>query len=447
MLSEVITSPKLSSRASKFLEPPLEYVTAQVQALGNQYSTKNEQGAIPLAVAENKLMIDVFLQKINSFSLFSPDALCYTSGSGMPKFRQILAEFLACQVFGFPSFDESKRIVSSENIIVSAGCCALLHQLSLILFEANDSVLIPTPYYPAFDHDFWDLGDVYVGEVNTEDGSVSSVLTQKALDAAYAKANIARRRPKALLLSHPNNPLGTVYSRDELLLAVAWCREKGLHLICDEVYALSVFDGSTTFESIVQVLDNDLGDDIHVLWSLSKDFGGSGLRVGVLYSQNTTFIKAMGSCNDSFTASNLTQELASSILQDTEFTTEYILENSRRLAASHDIVESGLRQIGIPIIPSVAGVFVFANLRSLLREDTFDAEDILNRELISMGIVATPGRACHCPQPGYFRICFAWVPPSSLEEAIRRLGWYASNFVGPRVDDPVNRDNSNCAIC
>ena len=36
-------------------------------------------------------------------------------------------------------------------------------------------------------------------------------------------------------------------------------------------------------------------------------------------------------------------------------------------------------------------------------------------------VLLTPGRDCHMPEPGWFRVCFAAVPPASLEEAGRRL--------------------------
>jgi hypothetical protein len=41
------------------------------------------------------------------------------------------------------------------------------------------------------------------------------------------------------------------------------------------------------FHSILELVNNDLGDDVHMLWALSKDFGASGFReVGVLCTQN-----------------------------------------------------------------------------------------------------------------------------------------------------------------
>ena len=56
------------------------------------------------------------------------------------------------------------NIWQPDHLVLSAGCAAVLVQLSMLLFNAGDSVLVPAPYYPAFDHDFRNLG-----QANTTD--------------------------------------------------------------------------------------------------------------------------------------------------------------------------------------------------------------------------------------------------------------------------------------
>lgn len=36
-------------------------------------------------------------------------------------------------------------------------------------------------------------------------------------------------------------------------------------------------------------------------------------------------------------------------------------------------------------------------------------------------IILTPGHDCHAAEPGHFRLCFAWMPPVALKEAVQRL--------------------------
>ena len=46
------------------------------------------------------------------------------------------------------------------------------------------------------------------------------------------------------------------------------------------------------------LLGGALSGQVHVLWGFSKDFGASGLRVGVLRSQNKDLLRALGSTNE-----------------------------------------------------------------------------------------------------------------------------------------------------
>jgi len=109
----------------------------------------------------------------------------------------------------------------------------------------------------------------------------------------------------------------------ELKEVLAWCdAQPGLHLVSDEIYALSVFgtgakhisvaslgpgpraplsSSSSSSSSSGTCNSNDapppqaLGPYRHVLWGLSKDWGVSGFRVGVCWTQNKPLYDAM--CN------------------------------------------------------------------------------------------------------------------------------------------------------
>src|SRR5207253_5192306 len=50
-------------------------------------------------------------------------------------------------------------------------------------------------------------------------------------------------KTRALIICNPNNPTGTVYSREELERVASFCRDHGLLLISDAVYRESVSDG------------------------------------------------------------------------------------------------------------------------------------------------------------------------------------------------------------
>ena len=65
------------------------------------------------------------------------------------------------------------------------------------------------------------------------------------LESSWGKAVEKGLKPKILLLTNPNNPLGTVYSKEIIASAVDWARGKGMHIIVDEIYGLSIHDVSS----------------------------------------------------------------------------------------------------------------------------------------------------------------------------------------------------------
>ena len=94
----------------------------------------------------------------------------------------------------------------------------------------------------------------------------------------------------------PNNPTGLMYSEDCLKMCLDFAYKNKLHVIGDEVYAISIFPGQKML-SLADVADTwaSQGEDAaekqefvknytHILYGMSKDFGLSGFRVGVLYT-------------------------------------------------------------------------------------------------------------------------------------------------------------------
>ena len=424
------SSSTLSTRGQTFKAPVFSYIEKAIEAMVvNPYDRKtNKRGLICLAVAENKLCAELMMEKIRSFAAYSPAVLNYTLPSGHPPVKTALARFLGHRVF-------HGAVVNPEHLIIGAGVTSLLTELSVLLFNPNDAVLVPAPYYPAFDADFRNIGGVVTVAVHSADSGPSvgegdddlsawllDTVTEAALDNALTKATARGHPPKALLITNPGNPAGNVLTKAQLQTAVRWTRYRGLHLIVDEIYALSTYANDEPFVSIVEVLNNALTDHVHVLWGMSKDFGASGLRLGVLYSQNAELLQAMGSMNIGSQVSNQVQETVGAIVSDASFLDLYFEENARRLARSHAALVAGLEPLGVKFVrPHGASIFVLADFRCLLSEQTFAAERRVFEVLAAKGVVLTPGEACHCPVPGFFRVCFAWVELDVLEEAVRRI--------------------------
>ena len=162
-------------------------------------------------------------------------------------------------------------------------------------------------------------------------------ITGYALEDAYKQAKKLNLNVKGVLVTNPSNPLGTTMDRDELNLLIDFAITKKIHIVSDEIYSGTVFD-STSFVSIIEAVTDRNIDDTHELWnrihmvySLSKDLGLPGFRVGMIYSNDETVVAAATKMSSFGLVSSQTQFLLTNMLSDKKFTSKCIKENRKRL--------------------------------------------------------------------------------------------------------------------
>ena len=298
---------------------------------------------------------------------FEKDMIYYQPTQGSPGLRSAMGNYphdlLLSTSSSSTTSSSSSRTFHPENIILGAGCNAVLENLCMCLTEPGDAVMIPTPYYAAFEFDLVARAGCEIVSVNTLDfhnesppssSSSSSVVVDTGDDGKRTtippsfyypnKASLTHaynlsieqtsRPPRVLLLSHPNNPLGICYPPEVVAECIEWCRENEVHLISDEIYAGSVYrqkrDGGgedDTFVSAMSLASSGtetdeqdgggglgLGPYIHLVYALSKDFALSGLRVGVAYTENEEILVPMQKLNDLCQISSQTQLLVERML-------------------------------------------------------------------------------------------------------------------------------------
>ena len=259
------------------------------------------------------------------------------------------------------------------------------------------------------------------------------------LDNAVNAATTKGVKCRVLFLINPHNPTGVIHSREELITCMKWAKSNDMHVVVDEIYANSVWNESaeTPFQSVVEICntsDTPFDDSIHVLWGLSKDFGMSGYRTGVLYTKNAALLTALSNVNYFTTVSNDTQDCLAALLNDEEFIEEYLRESRRALRASYEKLVTHLEAMSISYVPASAGMFVWIDLRHLLLPNPEDALDAFacERELTRVlfeecRLLFTPGEPQRAQEPGYYRICFAYVPLESIDKAFERLSVFISS--------------------
>lgn len=420
----------LSSRGLRALGDVTDYLPLLLKCFEDAWSPSNPQGKIALCLAENKLSFHLLKAKLKELApaaLEEDGVANYGPMRGRPRFRAATARFLSSQLFqGHP--------VNPDHLTIFNGVGALLDLVAHLLFQEGDIILIPSPYYAAFDNDLVIRAGVRLAPVpfSAPDYELTEELLSAAAAAAEAEASAAGLRSKVagLLITTPINPLGIVYSEEAMRAAISWCQRRELHFLSDEIYGASCYRSPRYISAADPKLcpDGKLGDRTHIIWGFSKDFCVSGFRVGVLYSQNEQLNKALDNAAIFTGVSHQTQDMLAMLLEDEAFIEGFLAENRAALAKSAAILEENLTKLQIPFLAPTAGMFMWVDLRSLLPAPTKEAEAKLVKDLFDVaGLVFTPGQSQHASEPGLFRICFAYVTVEALEVAIGRLSHFVES--------------------
>ncbi|TPX07294.1 uncharacterized protein E0L32_010791 [Thyridium curvatum] len=426
------------------------------EIMANTYSPNLcADGFINLGIAENGLMQAELLAHIKK--KFDPQrtALSYGEGpNGSARLRAAVASFINSIFSPFTPVDAS-------HISVSNGVTGSIERCAFELGDPGDAFLLGRPYYGAFPAELGDRAQIRTIPVSFGEVDPFGLAAVSIYESSIIDAHARSQRVRALLLCNPHNPLGRCYAKEVLTALMRLCHKYQIHLVVDEVYALSTFRNpenrqAVPFTSTLTIDTTGIIDPalLHVFWGMSKDFGCNGLRIGCVISQaNRALIAALDAHAPYCYPAAFLDYIACTVLEDHEFVTAYIIENRRRLGENYAIIATFLNKFAIPFFRGTnAGLFVWANLGaawSRRRQDktryhlggtcngikclkeklTVDSEELqrdldvnmeVQRRLLAEKVYIIDGDELGSEVPGWFRIVFA-QPKDILEKGLNRI--------------------------
>lgn len=390
----------------------------------------NPNGIINLGAAENYPMLPSVAEFTNTRFRATPNLFSYDQGAwGSKQLRSALAKHMNRH---FHPVEDIKP----DDLIVANGCMSLCEMLGFSIFAPGDGILISRPCYQAFEYDFGTRAGVkcvYTAFHGEDQFSPAGAV--KGYEKALLEAEANGTKIRALLLCHPHNPLGQCYPPETLIALMEFCNKYAIHLISDEIYALSTYELPTAaseelsaptvpFRSVLTMPNAASHIDLsllHVLYGMSKDLAAGGLRVGALYTRNAELWRCLSAMNQFHWIPGPADALATAMLEDEEWLNGFLKESRRSLGESSALARELLREKGIPFWEgSRAGFFLWVDLRAWLagkgKEDAWEAEREINDEFTKCGVFLTAGEGMRAEEPGWFRIVFSW------DEKTLRLG-------------------------
>jgi aspartate aminotransferase len=210
-----------------------------------------------------------FLQAI---AQFREPVLAYGPSDGLPALREAI-----CQYFSRYGI----TLAPSQVLITNGGSEAILFAFNVVADE-GDEIIVPEPFYTNY-NGYAQMANLRLVPVRTHAEDGFHLPPQEVLEKAVSP------RTRALLLCSPNNPTGTVLSREELERAADFCVRHDLFLIADEVYKEFTYDGRV-HTSVLEI--PELASRAIVVDSISKRFSACGARVGAIISKNPQVMAA-----------------------------------------------------------------------------------------------------------------------------------------------------------
>lgn len=164
-------------------------------------------------------------------------------------------------------------------------------------------------------------------------------ITKQALNAAYEVAQKNNIRVKGVIITNPSNPLGLVQDKDTLKMLVNFVNDKSIHLVCDEIYAATVFSlpRFTSVGEVIKDMPHINSDLIHIIYSLSKDMGMPGFRVGIVYSYNDRVVTTARRMSSFGLVSSQTQHMLAALLSDDVFVQRFLDTSKQRLSRRYTL--------------------------------------------------------------------------------------------------------------
>jgi aspartate aminotransferase len=156
--------------------------------------------------------------------------------------------------------------VTDAEVVVTQGGAGAISSTIMAIVNPGDRVLIPEPTYSSYADVIRLVGAEPVFVPQTPDFHLD-------LDRIRAEAPTARM----IIVCHPNNPTGVVYTRQELHQLAQIANEYDLYVMSDEAYESLVFDG-VEFISTLEI--PELRERLIYCQTFSKRFAMTGWRLG-----------------------------------------------------------------------------------------------------------------------------------------------------------------------
>lgn len=301
--------------------------------------------------------------------------------------------------------DNKLSVDPKRNVIITPGSDAALFYSLVPFICAGDEVMIVDPSYPNNYQAVEILGGIPISvPVEAKDNFEIDI---KAFEKKLTN------RTKMIILTNPNNPTTVVYSRESLERLAEFAKDNDLLVIVDQAFEDIVFDEKemVTLASIDGMFERTI-----TIFSISKGFGLSGLRVGYIVAPDTLIDVMFASAVSVIGATSTASQLAAITA----------LQNRERLLDEYRTIFGRRRKMVYNALHGIPGVQIQLPQSAFLSWIDISAlgssNEIVQYLIENAKVFVNAGNCYGSKGEGYIRLvqgCYA--DDSKIEDAIYRI--------------------------
>ena len=331
------------------------------------------------------------------------DLTHYSPSSGIPEFRQIIADYIS-STRGIP-------VHPSEVVVVPGGKPIIFFSI-LACIEEGDEVIYPVPGYP-----------IYESMINFAGGTPVPLRLQEerqfSFDVKELRSKISDRT-KMVIINSPHNPTGGVIPKRDLHEVAELSLKHDFWVLSDEIYSRILYAGKP--ESISQF--PGMKERTIILDGHSKTYAMTGWRVGygVMPKELAIHVGRLMTNSNSCTAT-FTQHAAMEAITGSQDSVAAMVEEFR---GNRDLIVEGLNKIeGFSCHTPSGAFYAYPNVTQACRKHGFSSSRDLQQFLLHEAGVAVLGQQCFGHRPfdedqEYIRLSYV-SSSKDIQEALRRI--------------------------
>jgi len=326
----------------------------------------------------------------------------YTPASGITELKKAV-----CHKFK----RDNNLEYEPDNIVISNGAKHSIFNALMAILNPGDEVIIGVPYWVSYPELVKIVGGkpVYIKTVEENEFK----FTVKDLESVKTK------NTKAVILNSPNNPTGSIYSRDELEEIAKWAVENNIFVISDEIYEKLVYDDEHVS---IASLNEDIKNITIVINGMSKAYSMTGWRIGFL-AANKEIAKVISNIQSHTTSNPCSISQYASVVGLTGDQTA-VIEMKKQFKKRRDYMVDAVNSIsGLSCKKPKGAFYIMVNIKELKGKVIKGIK--INSSLDLAKVLLDEGKVAVIPGVGfgdddYFRLSYA-TSMENIEEGLRRI--------------------------